>query len=187
MKEKYGKGQQKGAAWYITGLIGLLVLIVLDQWTKHLAVLHLKDQPDIILIPGVFQLHYLENRGAAFGILQNQQWVFILLCAVFLIFIIWFYLRLPKQSHYLPLAALGVGIAAGAVGNLIDRIRLNYVVDFFYASCIDFPVFNVADIYVTVSVFLLVFFILFYYKEEEDFAFLKKDGKHDGNISSSDK
>ena len=99
------------------------------------------------------------NRGAAFGILQNQQWVFIyLLCAVFLIFIIWFYLRLPKQSHYLPLAALGVGIAAGAVGNLIDRIRLNYVVDFFYASCIDFPVFNVADIYVTVSVFLLVFF-----------------------------
>ena len=65
MKEKYGKGQQKGAAWYITGLIGLLVLIALDQWTKHLAVLHLKDQPDIILIPGVFQLHYLENRGAA--------------------------------------------------------------------------------------------------------------------------
>ena len=59
MKEKYGKGQQKGASWYITGLIGLLVLIALDQWTKHLAVLHLKDQPDIILIPGVFQLHYL--------------------------------------------------------------------------------------------------------------------------------
>lgn len=185
MKEKYEKGQQKGTAWYIAGLIGLIVLIALDQWTKYLAVLHLKDQPDIILIPDVFQLHYLENRGAAFGILQNQQWVFILLCAVFLIFIVWFYLRLPKQRHYLPLAVLGMGIAAGAVGNLIDRIRLNYVVDFFYASCINFPVFNVADIYVTVSVFLLAFFILFFYKDEEDFAFLKKDGKHDGNISSS--
>ena len=63
-------------------------------------------------------------------------------------------------------------ITAGGIGNLIDRVRLNYVVDFIYFSLIDFPVFNVADIYVTVSMFLLLILVLFYYKDE-DFQFLK--------------
>ncbi len=176
---------KKNLKWYIAALAGFLVLVALDQWTKYLAVLHLKEQPDIEIIPGVFKLHYLENRGAAFGILQNQQWIFILLCAVFLVLITWLYLRLPKTKHYLPFAVLAVGISAGAAGNLIDRIRLNYVVDFLYASFIDFPVFNVADIYVTVSVILLALCILFFYKDDEDYSFLKKDGKQNGNISSS--
>ncbi|MGI6010365.1 MAG: signal peptidase II [Ruminococcus sp.] len=177
--------RKQNLKWYGGGLLGLLILVFLDQWTKHLAVIHLKNQPDIEIIPGVFQLHYLENRGAAFGILQNQQWIFILLCFFFLFLITWLYLRLPRQKYYLPLAVLSVGISAGAIGNLIDRIRLNYVVDFLYASFINFPVFNVADIYVTVSVILLVIFILFFYKDDEDFSFLKKDGKKDGNVSSS--
>ncbi|MGI6007998.1 MAG: signal peptidase II [Ruminococcus sp.] len=179
------KDKKKNLRWYAGGLAGFLILLFVDQWTKHLAVTHLKDQPDIEIIPGIFQLHYLENRGAAFGILQNQQWIFIILCLVFLALLLLVYLRLPKNRHYLPLAVLSVGIASGAVGNLIDRIRLNYVIDFLYASLINFPVFNMADIYVTVSVILLVICILFLYKNDDDFSFLKKNGDQNGNVSSS--
>lgn len=68
----------------------MVILTLLDQWTKSLVVHHLKDQSDIILIPGVFQLHYLENRGAAFGILQNQRIVFVILTIVYLAAVFWF-------------------------------------------------------------------------------------------------
>ena len=83
------------------------------------------------------------------------------------------YWKMPKTRHYLPMHILAVTITAGAVGNVLDRIRLNYVVDFVYISLINFPVFNVADIYVTVSAVLFFIYVIFYYKEE-DFQFLKK-------------
>ena len=70
-------------------------------------------------------------------------------------------------GRYLPLRLCAVGIIAGAWGNCIDRIRLNYVVDFLYFKLIDFPIFNVADIYVTVSTFTMALLICFYYKEED--------------------
>jgi signal peptidase II len=72
---------------------------------------------------------------------------------------------------------LMVFIAAGAVGNMIDRVFLGYVRDFLYFSLIDFPIFNVADIYVTCATILLILLLLFYYKEEDDFAFLSPGGK----------
>lgn len=167
------------ATWYLTGLISMILLILLDQWTKYLAVLHLQGKEDIILIPNILQLHYLENRGAAFGILQGQIWFFIILCSVFVIGGAYLYVKLPKVKHYIPIAILIVAIAAGGIGNLIDRIRLNYVIDFIYASFIDFPVFNVADIYVTVATFSLVILIMFFYKDDE-FDFLKKDKTKNG-------
>ena len=81
--------------------------------------------------------------------------------------VIWFYSKVPMERKYLPLRICAVLIVGGAFGNCIDRIRLNYVVDFFYFKLIDFPIFNVADIYVTVAAFLLVILILVYYKEED--------------------
>ena len=100
-------------------------------------------------------------------LLQNQR-IFFLICAlVILIFAIWIYGKLPNAQRYLPLRICAVLIVGGAFGNCIDRIRLNYVVDFFYFKLIDFPIFNVADIYVTVAAFLLVILILVYYKEED--------------------
>ena len=71
------------------------------------------------------------------------------------------------ERRYLVLRILAVLIVAGAIGNFIDRLRLGYVVDFFYFCLIDFPIFNVADIYVTVSTFVLLFVMFFYYKEED--------------------
>ena len=154
----------------------MVILTLLDQWTKSLVVHHLKDQSDIILIPGVFQLHYLENRGAAFGILQNQKIVFVILTIIYLAAVFWFLHRCPKTGRYTLLHIIASVLTAGALGNFIDRLRLGYVVDFFYFRLIDFPVFNVADIYVTVSFAVLLLLVFFQYKEEDLEFFGKKKG-----------
>ena len=152
---------------YITALISVVVLVCIDQFTKYLVVGHLKDRPAYVLIRNIFQLEYLENRGAAFGILQNQRVFFYISVLLITVAVIWFYSKVPMEKKYLPLRICAVLIVSGAFGNCIDRIRLNYVVDFFYFKLIDFPIFNVADIYVTVAAFLLVILILVYYKEED--------------------
>lgn len=159
-------------------ILGLAVLIFLDQWTKHLALVHLAGKEPISLIDGVLELRYLENRGAAFGILQNQLWFFILLWAVFMVFAIWVFFRIPKTKKYIPLHIILLLMCAGGIGNVIDRIMRRFVVDFIYISLIDFPIFNVADIYVVVSCILLLIFVLFVYKEE-DFYFFHKKGEQE--------
>lgn len=152
----------------------LFVLFVfLDQITKSLAVMYLKDKPAYVLFENIFELHYLENRGAAFGMLQNQKVLFVLIASVMLLFIGYILIKIPRTKHYYLLEFLLVVVASGAVGNLIDRVRLGYVVDFFYFKLIDFPIFNVADIYVSVSCVLLAVLLLFYYKDQ-DFQFLGK-------------
>ena len=156
-------------------LISFILLIALDQWTKALAVAKLMNQEPFIIIPKVFQLRYLENRGAAFGMMQGQQTFFIISAAAALLAIIYIYFKLPWERRFHPLRIVGIFIGAGAVGNLIDRVLLGYVVDFFYFELIDFPIFNVADIYVTCATIILALLIVFYYKEDElDCLFLKK-------------
>ena len=152
-------------AW--TGMVLTLLLILIDQVTKFLALSQLKGNPDIILIPGVLQLKYLENRGMAFGMLQGKIPLLIALCLLFFCVFLYIYIKIPKTRYYLPLICTALVLAAGAVGNLIDRVFRGYVIDFIYFSLIDFPVFNVADIYVTVATFLLAVLLLFYYKEED--------------------
>ena len=153
------------------------LLVILDQATKLAAVSALKDGGPYVLIPGVFQLQYLENRGAAFGLLQNARIFFLAVTLIALAAVIYVLVRLPLKRKYIVLRFLMVLIAAGAVGNMIDRVFLGYVRDFLYFSLIDFPIFNVADIYVTCATILLILLLLFYYKEEEDFAFLSPGGK----------
>lgn len=145
----------------------VLLLTVFDQWTKRLAVLHLKGQGPIRLIDGVFELTYLENRGAAFGLFQDQRIIFLLITTVVVAVVLVLYWRLPKNKRFLPLQIIAAGILSGAAGNMIDRLLQGYVVDFFYFRLIDFPVFNVADIYVTVSAIVFVILLTFYYKDEE--------------------
>ena len=166
------KTKKKRLATFLLFLVSTAVLVAFDQWTKNLAVEHLKGQEDISLIPGVLCLHYLENRGAAFGIFQDQRTFLLILTAIILICVCYVLWRIPSDKKYNLLKLLCIMITAGGIGNLIDRVRLNYVVDFIYFSLIDFPVFNVADIYVTTSMFLLLILVLCYYKDE-DFQFLK--------------
>lgn len=146
---------------YISAILLVLVGVWFDQFTKTLAVDHLKGQDPFILFKNVFQFEYLENHGAAFGILQNKQIFFFIIVLIISVFIIWFYLHVPMTKKLLPLRICAVFIFSGAIGNFIDRLKLGYVVDFFYFKLIDFPVFNVADIYVTVGTFILAFLLLF--------------------------
>ena len=165
----------KKTRYNLIGAALALALIGLDQWTKVLAVKHLMGQEPMVIWNGVFELHYLENRGAAFGILQGQKVVFLICTAAVLAILAFYYNRMPAEKRYLPMRIVGILLGAGAVGNLIDRMTQSYVVDFLYFKLIDFPIFNVADCYVTVGAILLAILILFVYKDEElGFLSLKK-------------
>ncbi len=148
-------------------IILLFLLILLDRLTKVAAQGTLMGKEDCILIPGVLQLHYLENRGAAFSILQGQRWFFFAITAAFSIVIICFLHRTKLTKRMFPLYVTLVVLLAGALGNFYDRLFQGYVIDFIYFSLIDFPVFNVADIYVTLSVIVLIVMVLFVYKGDE--------------------
>ena len=149
------------------------VLIIIDQITKRIAVNVLADGLRIPLINGVREFTFVQNRGAAFGIMQNALPFFVVITLAALCVITYFLLHIPSQKRYLPLRICLCFIAAGAIGNFIDRLRLSYVRDFIYFSLIDFPVFNVADIYITCATILLVLLMLFYYRDEDDFSLLK--------------
>ena len=158
---------------FIQLFIAVALLTGFDQLTKFLAVENLKDKADIPLIPNVLYFQYLENRGAAFGIFQDQKIFLILLTSLILIGVCYVLWKIPADKKYIYLKLLCFLITAGGIGNLIDRIRLDYVIDFIYFAPIDFPIFNVADIYVSVGMILLFIVVLFYYKDEE-FQFLSK-------------
>ena len=149
----------------------LIVLVAIDQITKYAAVIKLKNQPAFNIIDGVLEFNYLENRGAAFGMLQNQKMFFVFVAVIFLGVIIYVLFKAPAEKKYFSMHILLVLIAGGAIGNMIDRLRLDYVLDFIYFVLINFPIFNVADIYVTVSTVILVIQVLFVYKDN-DFDFL---------------
>ena len=168
----------KKTKYNLIGLATAGLLIALDQWTKALAVKYLMNQQPFVIWDGVFELHYLENRGAAFGILQGQKVIFLICTVLVLAVLAFYYNRMPLEKKYQPLRAVGVLLGAGAVGNLIDRMVQSYVVDFLYFKLIDFPMFNVADCYVTAGAILLAILIFFVYKDEE-LGFLSLKKKHE--------
>ena len=153
---------------YMSFFVPTVCLLLADQVTKLLAAAYLKGREPVELIPGVFEFYYLENTGAAFGILKHRQPLLIILAVAIAVFSGWVCIRkLPATRKYTPLRIVCCMLTAGALGNMIDRIRCKYVIDFLYFSLIDFPVFNVADIFVCVSCGLLLILLLFYYKEDD--------------------
>lgn len=158
----------------IVDVLLMAVLIAVDQITKFLAVVNLKDQPPWVLWEGVFELQYLENRGAAFGMLQGKKVFFVLISVIVLAAIGYVLVKTPCQKKYTKLHIALVFIASGAIGNLIDRVRYDYVVDFLYFCLIHFPIFNVADIYVTLASIMLAVLLLFVYQDSDlEFLFRK--------------
>ena len=139
---------------FVTILIVLIVLI--DQISKYLANLRLNGAEAFSVIPGVLSFSYHENKGAAWGILANHRWVFMLLSTVAILLIIWYliYTRKEKKPALLRLALCF--FVGGGIGNMIDRIYLGYVIDFLRFDFIDFPIFNVADSFITVGAVLLI-------------------------------
>lgn len=182
-------GQKKNRSVMIKSTIIVAILILIDQITKMFAFNGLKNTSGITIINGVFELKYLENQSAAFSLdpisliykifhityfdthpqvfLNCKMAFFIILTVAVLVIIALLYQRIPWNRRFLPLNVILIGFFAGAIGNLIDRIVHNYVIDFFYFSLINFPIFNVADIYVTLSAIALIIVVFFYYKEED--------------------
>lgn len=149
----------------------LSAFIFMDQAAKAAAVHLLKGQAAYTLIPNILEFQYLENTGAAFGMLKNQKYFFIFIAIIFILLIAFILFTSPTNKKYNMLHLWLIFIASGAAGNMIDRIRYDYVVDFIYIKIIHFPIFNVADILVTVGTIGLILSILFKYKEK-DFDFL---------------
>lgn len=150
-----------------------IILIGIDQAVKFWARVVLMNQDPIAVIPGVLELQYLENKGAVWGILSGKVDFLKIFTFLILLLIIFLYIKIPQGKKYNILKIITVFILAGAVGNLIDRLYLNYVVDFIYFKLINFPIFNIADSYLTVCSILLFLLAIFYYKDE-DFAFLEQ-------------
>lgn len=147
-------------------IAAILIMIVVDQAVKHWAFTVLQPQHTIPLIENVFHLTYIENRGAAFSMFAkfDSRWIFVALASVITLAICY------TLSKKLMQTALGswslVLIAAGAVGNAIDRVARGFVVDMFDFRLIHFPVFNVADIFICVGGVLFVIYFMFQHKDK---------------------
>ncbi|VTS31101.1 lipoprotein signal peptidase [Streptococcus porcinus] len=128
--------------------------IILDQVSKWWIVSHINLGDVRPFIPGVLSLTYLQNRGAAFSILQNQQWFFALMTIAVIGFAIIYYLKAKKMPILKELALLL--IISGGIGNFTDRLRLGYVVDMIHLDFMNFAIFNLADSYLSIGVLLLV-------------------------------
>lgn len=157
----------------IFALLSIVLLCALDQFTKYLVVSNMKLGEAIPLINGVFQLRYIRNDGAAWSILEGQQIFFVVMTVFVLFFLGKIFVTLPEDTKFTPIRIIVVFLTSGAIGNLIDRIWSGEVlfkgsvVDFFDFCLINFPVFNVADIYVSVSMVVLVVLMLFKYSEKD--------------------
>lgn len=162
-------------------LILAAILLAFDQFTKYLAVVHLKGRAAFSLIENVLELDYLENRGAAFGMMQGQRWPLLIISVILMFGIGYFISRIPEQKKYIWFHIVASAIIAGGIGNMIDRFRMGYVVDFISFVLIDYPIFNVADCYVVIAAVSLCILLLFVYKDEElEFLGLgSKDAKKD--------
>lgn len=181
-------------------VLTIIMLVILDQLTKFQAVVKLKNGSPFVIIDGVFELRYLENQSAAFGFdivsffqkifkikyftenpeafLTAKMVIFAIVTIAVVILLMIFYSHIPQTKRFLGINLILIFFVAGAIGNLIDRIVNNYVVDFFYFKLINFPIFNVADIYVTVAALAFIILGIFYYKEEDfEMIFKKKDKK----------
>ena len=155
---------------YILMCVFTVLAVSLDQFTKYLTVQNIPLGSHVDVIPGFIGLTYVQNRGAAFSMLQGAQWLFAVIFVLIALFILW---EFPKKR--MPFTTferwLIVVIFAGGIGNTIDRFRLGYVVDMIQTEFVEFPVFNIADCFLTCGCILLIAHLILCNKE------FWKDGK----------
>jgi len=149
---------------YMLMLLFCAGAVALDQWTKYLVVEMIPMYSRVDVIPGLFHLTYVQNTGAAFSLFEGMQWLFAIIFLAFTVLIVWEAVR-----KTMPFSAFErwciVAIYAGGLGNMIDRIRLGYVVDMIEVEFIRFPVFNVADCFITCGCVALIASLVLFNKE----------------------
>lgn len=143
----------------VSYLILTTILVLLDQFTKYLTVQHIDLYEIVEFIPNVVSFTYIRNTGAAFSILEGQMWFFYIVTILFVGGVIYYmYTEAQDDKRLGYLLAI---ILAGAIGNFIDRLLLQYVVDMIKLEFVDFAIFNVADSYLTVGVILLLIYVFY--------------------------
>ena len=147
----------------------LLVLIsaavvVLDQITKAITVANIALFEEIPFLPGLVDLPYVRNNGAAFSSFRGMQWMFALVFVIFTLLILWEYFKKPMGFNKFERICIAA-VYGGGLGNMIDRLRMGYVVDMIETTFMEFPVFNVADIFITCGCVLLLVSLVFFNKE----------------------
>lgn len=138
-----------------------LFSVVIDQLSKWWAVIALKDGKSIKLIEGFLRFYYVENRGAAFGILQDKIWFLVIVTVLMFIILAYIFFKNKNITKLSKISLVLIG--GGALGNFIDRVKIGYVVDFIdvrFGNIYDFPVFNLADSFVVCGTFILIILIL---------------------------
>ncbi len=166
----------------------ILLTLALDQIVK----IHIRSSmvqgESFDVISGILEIMYIENTGSAFGMLKGQMVFFLVIAIVVLIGGCIVLYRVPAEKKYIFFNVSLALILSGALGNTIDRILKNSVTDFIYVSLINFPIFNIADIYIVCATALLLILSIFVYKDE-DLEFLsfsrKKVGQEENTIKSS--
>lgn len=161
---------------YLVLSIFTIILIGIDQLTKYIIVNRLGTDRNYTVIHKVLSFEYLENRGVAFGFMYGKMTLITFIVIIVIIAIFYIINALQNSLIYNNklsfkftfLQMLCAFMVAGAIGNLIDRIRLGYVIDFIKFDFIDFPTFNVADCYVVVAT-LIVFIVLMFFTGEDEF------------------
>ena len=146
-------------------------IVAADQFTKYLTVTNIALHADVPFLPGFIQLTYVQNTGAAFSLFQGMQWMFVLVFLALTVLLLWEYYRKPMPFTRLERFCLAA-VYGGGLGNMIDRVRLGYVVDMIETQFMVFPVFNVADCFICCGCILLMIHILFFNKD------FWKDGQH---------
>lgn len=166
----------KKLTFWVYTVIGILGFVFFDQLSKVLAITKLKNNDSITLIKGFFDLTYVENKGAAWGVLSGRMSILVIITILIIPLFILCMIRINKNKRLLNSSKSKVIsflhfdmilLLAGAIGNFLDRIVNGYVVDFFRFTFIDFPVFNVADCYITVGAAVFIIIYIFMLKEEE--------------------
>lgn len=152
---------------FILPIIIIGLLTALDQLTKFIITGNFSLYETKPVIEDVFAITYIQNTGVAWGMFKGKRVIFLVLTFIALLFAFRIYYNVHDKKKYIPIRICLILLISGALGNMLDRIRLGYVVDFFSFELINFPVFNVADIMVVVSIFLLFFLLLFKYSNEE--------------------
>ena len=148
-----------------------LGIVALDQLTKYLTVTLIPLYGNVPFLPGVLRLTYVQNTGAAFSMLQGQQWLFALLFLALTAALLWEYFKKPLGFSTFDRWCIAA-IYGGGLGNMIDRLRLGYVIDMIETEFISFPVFNVADSFITCGCVALMVSLIFFNK-----AFWKEEKK----------
>ena len=171
---------------YFLHILAFVFLVTIDQISKFLVRSYIKGNP-VSVLDGVFSLYYHENRGSVWGILQGKVDLLLIVSVFLFAILIYVYIKLPKHKFYAPLLWVDVFLLAGAAGNTIDRLFFGYVTDFLYFELINFPIFNIADCYITVCAFLTIILAFTKYKDD-DFAFfsLKRKDATDADTKSDE-